>query len=295
MDRNRYAEIMAQYQQAQPFSFTGYPSTYTGGYDATPYQAYSAPVNRYEEIMSQPAMGGGGRGTQETSEPRYNPLSPLATPESGSLGFQLLDAYGNTKVLPYAWLSGLISQNMLTNQLSQAGENAAKAYADAKSGYAAGTMFGGPSSDASTFAGGGFGVPGAMTTPTGAGIPASPMSVDPAQAAQAIANAQESGGSGGGRGGGYSGAPSGGSDVGRSAPGSAHEGQGGSNYSQGGHVSMMHLQGPNPMGPDDGYAALKDGEYVINDKAVKKYGIELMDAINSGKISKGKLRGLLEM
>lgn len=58
---------------------------------------------------------------------------------------------------------------------------------------------------------------------------------------------------------------------------------------------MMHLQGPNPMGPDDGYAALKDGEYVINDKAVKKYGIELMDAINSGKISKGKLRGLLEM
>lgn len=58
---------------------------------------------------------------------------------------------------------------------------------------------------------------------------------------------------------------------------------------------MMHLQGPNPMGPDDGYGALKDGEYVINDKAVKKYGIELMNAINSGKISKGKLRGLLEM
>ena len=58
---------------------------------------------------------------------------------------------------------------------------------------------------------------------------------------------------------------------------------------------MMHLGGPNPMGPDDGYAALKDGEYVINDKAVKKYGIELMNAINTGKISKGKLRGLLEM
>ena len=58
---------------------------------------------------------------------------------------------------------------------------------------------------------------------------------------------------------------------------------------------MMHLQGPNPEGPDDGYAALKDGEYVINDKAVKKYGIELMNLINSGKISKGKLRGLLEM
>ena len=100
---------------------------------------------------------------------------------------------------------------------------------------------------------------------------------------------------GGGRsgGGGYSGAPSGGSDVGRSPPGSAHSGQQG--YAQGGYVSMQHLLGPDPEGPDDGYAALKDGEFVINDKAVKKYGIELMQAINSGKISKGKLRGLLEM
>ena len=58
---------------------------------------------------------------------------------------------------------------------------------------------------------------------------------------------------------------------------------------------MKNLLGPNPAGPDDGYASLKDGEYVINDKAVKKYGIELMNLINSGKISKGKLRGLLEM
>jgi len=64
---------------------------------------------------------------------------------------------------------------------------------------------------------------------------------------------------------------------------------------KGGQVSMQHLKGPNPMGPDQGYGALKSGEFVINDKAVKKYGIELMNAINSGKISKGKLRGLLEM
>jgi hypothetical protein len=111
-----------------------------------------------------------------------------------------------------------------------------------------------------------------------------------AEISQADAQASGGGRSGGG---GYSGAPSAGSDVGRSPPGSAHSGQQG--YAQGGHVSMMHLGGPDPMGPDDGYAALKDGEFVINDKAVKKYGIELMQAINSGKISKGKLRGLLEM
>jgi hypothetical protein len=66
-------------------------------------------------------------------------------------------------------------------------------------------------------------------------------------------------------------------------------------FAKGGQVSMQHLKGPNPAGPDQGYGALKSGEFVINDKAVAKYGIDLMNAINSGKISKGKLRGLLEM
>jgi hypothetical protein len=65
-------------------------------------------------------------------------------------------------------------------------------------------------------------------------------------------------------------------------------------YSRGGYVNKKHLKGPNPMGPDDGYGGLDDGEFVINAKSVGKYGIELMNAINNGKISKGKLRGLLE-
>lgn len=68
----------------------------------------------------------------------------------------------------------------------------------------------------------------------------------------------------------------------------------GGGFYKGGQVTMDRLQGPNPMGPDDGYAGLKDGEFVINAKSVGKYGIELMNAINAGKISKGKLRGLLE-
>jgi hypothetical protein len=102
----------------------------------------------------------------------------------------------------------------------------------------------------------------------------------------------------GGRGGGYGGGDGGGGAATGGRDGDASGGgdrgtRGG--FAKGGHVSMQHLQGPNPMGPDDGYGALKSGEFVINDKAVKKYGIELMNAINSGKISKGKLRGLLEM
>jgi len=96
---------------------------------------------------------------------------------------------------------------------------------------------------------------------------------------------------GGGGGGGYGGSYGGDNSGDNRGWGSRDAG----GLAKGGPVSMNRLQGPNPAGPDDGYATLKSGEFVINDKAVKKYGIELMNAINSGKISKGKLRGLLEM
>lgn len=98
---------------------------------------------------------------------------------------------------------------------------------------------------------------------------------------------------GGGYGGGYGGPSNGGESGGWGSRDAGGDSGGG--YAKGGSVSMNRLQGPNPAGPDQGYGALKAGEFVINDKAVKKYGIELMNAINSGKISKGKLRGLLEM
>ena len=116
---------------------------------------------------------------------------------------------------------------------------------------------------------------------------ASPVTYAPILTADLSSDYSNEGYSRGG-GGGYGGPSNGGENGGwgsRDAGGLA----------KGGQVSTKHLQGPNPMGPDDGYAALKSGEFVINDKAVKKYGIELMNAINSGKISKGKLRGLLEM
>ena len=100
-------------------------------------------------------------------------------------------------------------------------------------------------------------------------------------------------GGGGGGGGGYTGGYQTSGEF-RGMP-SSFGGIGASAYAKGGSVSMNRLQGPNPMGPDDGYATLKSGEFVINNKAVAKYGIDLMNAINSGKISKGKLRGLLEM
>jgi hypothetical protein len=62
----------------------------------------------------------------------------------------------------------------------------------------------------------------------------------------------------------------------------------------GGMIDKSRMIGPNPMGPDNGFASIQDGEFVMNRKATAKYGIDLMNAINSGKISKGKLSGLLE-
>ena len=261
--RNRYQEIMAQYQQAQPFSFTGYPSSYgnqsdySGGYDNTPYvePVEQAPYvglidDQYTGVSG--GGGGGGGGANREGPSAFSQMTPAERaayyrerPIEGNLALGAQDVFGNVSLMGQS-AKYFGNDGWYDSRLEKMGVN-----------------------------------------PT--------ISVDTqnALAGEAMQRAldsqsQSQGGGAYGGGGGYSGAPSAGSDVGRSAPGSAH-------YAQGGHVSMMHLLGPDPEGPDDGYATLKDGEFVINDKAVKKYGIELMQAINSGKISKGKLRGLLEM
>ena len=62
---------------------------------------------------------------------------------------------------------------------------------------------------------------------------------------------------------------------------------------KGGMVNMkpqMH----NPPGPDDGYAALDNGEYVIKKSAVQKYGANIFEQINAGKIPAKRLKSLLE-
>ena len=93
-----------------------------------------------------------------------------------------------------------------------------------------------------------------------------------AAAASAAAEAQSiSDQNTGGDGGGYGGYSDGGGS------GSFGEGQ----YSTGGLVDQVN--GPNPIGPDDGAGMLQLGEYVIRKKAVKKYGKNLLDMINSGK------------
>lgn len=89
---------------------------------------------------------------------------------------------------------------------------------------------------------------------------------------------------------------------GSDAPGANADGYGGGDagfgggsqaFAKGGMVNMRP-QRHNPPGPDDGYAALDNGEYVIRKSAVKKYGSNIFEQINAGKIPAQRLKSLLE-
>ena len=327
-------ELMRLRQSMNPgYSYTGGFNAYTPtSASASPQSAYDE-ILRLRALANANRGGGRGEDSSYGDGYGKN-SSPLSSPINGSFGYQLADTYGNLfgGMLPGGFLAQALAQSMNPSQVAKAGVESAQALQDAIAGYTSGEMFGAPPSSASTFGGGGYGTPTSeggygVTGMTGAGIAANPMGIDPATAqgqqaysggySSAPSAAESSGGGGGvsapdggmsgyggaavsaggtssapgqgpGYGGGYEGG--GGGGYGETASG----GIDGSMFNKGGQVTMNRLRGPNPMGPDDGYGGLDSGEFVINAKSVGKYGIELMNAINAGKISKGKLRGLLE-
>ncbi len=270
---DKYSQIMELMRLKQAMK----PSSYTGGYNVMPTAVSAAPSSYYDELLlrqkqlANANLGGGDRDFNDG----FVSESPMAGRGPSTFGANLalaLDAYGNALggFLPGGFLANMAAQAMLPSAtVNEAKANQARlaelVAADPNYG---GGGYGSPVSN------GGYGV----TSATGAGIAANPMSVDPA-----TAQGQQSFGVGVGNdsvGGGYGMTPDGGID--------------GSMFNKGGKVTKNRLHGPNPIGPDDGFGGLDDGEYVIKKSAVNKYGIELMNAINAGKISKGKLRGLLE-
>jgi hypothetical protein len=150
-----------------------------------------------------------------------------------------------------------------------------------------------------------FGVPAAGSTSSGGiGLTGSPMKGiasfgNIGQVANAVTTGENAAALGG-RGSGPSGA-TGNVGIGNGATssgqgtgiGASVGGMGGGLY-MGGKVTKDKMMQPNPNGPDDGYVALQDGEYVIKKKSVDKYGHGLLQALNSGSISKKKTKGLLE-
>jgi hypothetical protein len=50
---------------------------------------------------------------------------------------------------------------------------------------------------------------------------------------------------------------------------------------KGGRVDRNRLTGPDPKGPDQGYAPMQSGEFVVKKAAVKKYGEGMLNRINA--------------
>lgn len=314
--RNRYAEIMSQFGQSQPFSFFGMPSggfnpyapNYTGGF--TPYQRpIPAPALPVEGTTSATAGGGGGGGGEREAPSAWSQMTPAEraayysqNPTEGKIALGLQDLFGNATLLGNAakyfgadgWYDSRL-EKMGVNPTISLDTQGILAGTSMQNALNALNPSGGFVSTPDTQA-----VQNAINNTDFSGMDrgsiSSPPSTPDTQAVQNAINSTDFSGMdrGGGGGSGDTGGRYGGDNSGDNAGWGSRD-AGGDGYAQGGYVSMMHLGGPDPEGPDDGYAALKDGEFVINDKAVKKYGIELMNLINSGKISKGKLRGLLEM
>lgn len=86
-----------------------------------------------------------------------------------------------------------------------------------------------------------------------------------------------SGGYGGGAPGGGYGSPG---DVSAPSPETGY-------FFHGGEVTRNSLGGPNPPGPDDGYAALNVGEGVITAAAMKHYGPAFLARLNKLTVPKG--------
>jgi len=69
--------------------------------------------------------------------------------------------------------------------------------------------------------------------------------------------------------------------------------QGGPEYAKGGKITST--PGHNPPGPDTGQINAQRGEYVIRRSATKRYGKDVLDALNKGRIDPEQLRGLVKI
>jgi hypothetical protein len=308
---------MANYQQAQPFSFFGYPQSYTGGYSSAP-SSYTGGFAPYERLVTpQPivnpveptvpmvgAGGGGGGGYSSSPEGRAAREAADRSMSKSDRAFQLsvnqsiASGIDNlSKLSPVAMgLNALFGDKPAPAPVAPTTISAKETYRGDEPnpvGYTREKI----GKDDYRYT--------RPVTVNVADFTDSEGNFDFSALQRAGLSISGIGGGQGSSGGGYTvggyapgsqaAAAAASGTVGGYGPGTPGFNRGMTGLYKGGHVSMQHLNGPNPKGPDDGYVALKMGEYVINDKAVKKYGIELMEAINSGKISKGKLRGLLEM
>lgn len=257
-DNDIYSQLMAQLEQEQPYySYAPVSAGLLGGYDPSLYNrsARAAITGNYSGLLgSAGGVGAGGFGGPGMTS------SPSGFANSNSITGGLLGALiGQQAPAPVTDL----------NTMTPAAIAEAIANMDAALGLSIG--FGGDPADAGMAAADGVGASG-----IGEGIGSVSMGESIGADGPASAGGADSGGIGGDGVGSVGGDGVGGDGVG---PG----------WAKGGYVTQDRLMGPDPTGPDTGSGLLQAGEYVIKKSAVDKYGLGLLDAINSGKVSKKKI------
>lgn len=245
-----YSQLMGQ-QQAAPRTMAGYYPGFTGGYDPGLYQRLrdEAAARAAAQGAAAPGLldGGGGPGEGSMGTSFGNPANAIA------FG-QALQGYGRSLggMAPGGLLAGLLGSGIVNAGINALGEMEGQAAANAstlESGLAVAADQAAAAAEANA---------------------AAQAAADAAAAAGGAAAGEAAGEGLGYGGGGYGG-----------------EGDGsGGFYAKGGKVTMRGLLVDETLpGPDDGYAALQAGEYVIKKSTTKKLGDKKLQALNEGRAS----------
>lgn len=245
-----YSQLMGQ-QQAAPRTMAGYYPGFTGGYDPGLYQRLrdEAAARAAAQGAAAPGLldGGGGPGEGSMGTSFGNPADAIA------FG-QALQGYGRSLggMAPGGLLAGLLGSGIVNAGVNALGEMEAQAAANAS------------------------------TLESGLAVAADQA----AAAAEANAAAQAAADAAAAAGGAAAGAAAG-EGLGYGGGGYGGEGPGsGGYYAKGGKVTMRGLLIDETLpGPDDGYAALQAGEYVIKKSTTKKLGDKKLQALNEGRAS----------
>ncbi len=264
-----YSQLMGQ-QQAAPRTMADYYPGFTGGYDPGLYQRLrdEAAARAAAQGAAAPGLLDGGGGPSEGSMGGLsaNPADTIA------LG-QALQGYSQSLggMAPGGMIAGLLGSSMVNAGINALGEMEAQAGANA----AAASTLGQTVADLFGVA---YGSPGFNSSGLGGITGTAGNIADALTGGSTIGvDAFGPGGPSGDVSGGY-----GGTDV---AGGPSGEGAGGY-YAKGGKVTMRGLLVDETLpGPDDGYAALQAGEYVIKKSTTKKLGDKKLQALNEGRAS----------
>ena len=245
---------------------------------ANPYQSLMALTP--QRTLSPAYAAQAGQTAANTNLGGFNPAvykPPAATTTTGGGLLTTVEQPGSADTSTGTGMAGINNQAALSAALSDLGF--------AGLGQALATSVGNQLSSLTEadILGGNYSLPGAISSPVSSsnvvGTSLGPLGAisSPVSSSNVVGSDIGDFGGTGGLGGAYSG--------GSSDPAL--------NY-KGGLITRQKVKGPNPPGPDDGYSGLDIGEYVIKKSAVKKYGANIFEQINAGRIPAQRMKSLLE-